>query len=103
MAKKRKATVNIEVTRGKHGSQSVYLLTYRGKTYRCDKYVWEACGSPWRDEEQHMDMIQSKEDFGGCGKQALKPVDVPLMSFLTGHCTEIESLDQLQVQETVDA
>lgn len=33
--------------------------------------------------------IVTKEDFGGCGKDALKPIIRPIESWLSSHCTEL--------------
>jgi hypothetical protein len=71
--------------------------TVRGKTFL---YAGARYYVPfWREAElgticwsdQHkLVIVVTKEDFGGCGKDALKPIIRPVEQWLHQHCTVIE-------------
>ncbi len=97
----RTAAANIEVQAAKRIDEEGYLLTYRGGTYFCDKWRWDNSAVPWRDVAKNKDMTRISKDFGGLGKDALKPMNIPLADFLKDYCLVCDPAE-LTLCETVN-
>lgn len=72
------------------------LLGSRGKAFRYDgqqyfvpHWIESDLISVKYSAKHKRVIIVTKEDFGGCGKDAYKPVIRPIEHWLSSHCTEL--------------